>query len=128
MSTWRWVGERVVLAMHDAQLAQFGGLDGVRDLNALRSALARPEQLAVYGDPPPDAAALAAAYAYGLARSHAFSDANKRTAWAVARVFLLDNGHQLRFVMTDMVETMVQLAQDAMSQDQFADWLRQRLV
>ena len=128
MSSWRWVSHDVVLAMHDMQLARFGGLDGVRDANALQSALARPAQLDAYGDPPPDAALLAAAYAYGLARSHAFSDANKRTAWTVARLFLLDNGHALRFDQLEAVEVMVRVAQGSMSQDELADWLRARLA
>lgn len=128
MRPWRWVDHAVVLAMHDMQLAQHGGLDGVRDGNALHAALARPAQLASYGEPPPDAADLAAAYAHGLARSHAFSDANKRTAWVTARLFLRDNGYVLRFDQAEAVEVMVAVAQGAMSQDELADWFRTRLV
>ncbi|HTN67760.1 MAG TPA: Fic family protein, partial [Burkholderiaceae bacterium] len=74
--------------MHESQLARHGGLDGLRDKNAVESALARPLQLELYGDPKPDAADLAAAYAFGVAHNHGFSDGNKRTAWVVARVFL----------------------------------------
>lgn len=128
MNAWVWIERQAVLALHDVQLARYGGLDGVRDSNALDAALARPEQLDAYGEPPPDLAALAAAYGHGLARSHAFSDANKRTAWVVTRLFIARNGRQLAFDPLEAVEVMVQVAQDAMSQDQFADWLRQRLA
>ena len=82
--------EDVAFAIHDHQLAEHGGPEGVRDAGALESALARPRNLAAYERP--DAAALAAAYAYGLARNHPFADGNKRTAWVVARVFLAING------------------------------------
>ena len=95
MTAWRWVGLAAVHAIHDRQLAEHGGLPGVRDLGAIESALARPQNLAAYGEP--DAADLAAAYAYGLARNHGFADGNKRTAWVAARVFLADNGYGLRF-------------------------------
>jgi death on curing protein len=74
------VREDVIFAMHDRQIAEHGGLDGVRDKGAVRAALAPPQQLAHYGDPAPDAADLAAAYAYGLVRGHGFSDGNKRIA------------------------------------------------
>jgi death on curing protein len=80
---WRWVREDVVFAIHEVQLARHGGLDGIRDRNVIESALARPKQQTIYGDPPPDCADLAAAYAYGIARNDGFSDGNKRTAWVV---------------------------------------------
>lgn len=64
---WRRVGLDVVLAIHDRQLAEHGGLDGVRDPGMIESALARPVNLAGYGDP--DAAESAAACAVGLAKN-----------------------------------------------------------
>lgn len=67
-----------------------GGLDGIKDRNAIESVIARPQNLVDYGNPIPDAAALAASYAYGFARSHGFSDGNKRIAWLAARLFLAD--------------------------------------
>ena len=76
-------------------------MDGIRDLGALESAPARPANLAAYGDP--DAADLAASYAFGLLRDQAFFDGNKRTAWVTARVFLADNGRHLRFDPLDAV-------------------------
>ena len=75
-----WISKRLALAIHDRQLAEHGGSIGVRDETLLDSAIARPQQLFAYGDPPPDLAALSASLAYGLARNHPFIDGNKRTA------------------------------------------------
>lgn len=115
-------------AVHDMQLAQHGGLTGLRDQNAVRAALARPEQLAAYGEPPPDAAALAAAYAFGIARNHGFNDGNKRTAWVVARLFLADNGYTLRVNPAEAISIVEQVAAGAIAEAALADWFRQRLV
>lgn len=128
MSAWRWVRVDLVYAVHEVQLARHGGLDGIRDQNAVESALSRPEQLHVYGHPPPDAAQLAAAYAYGLARNHGFSDGNKRTAWVVARVFLADNGASLQFSEVDAIRVMQAVAAGLLDEEQLAHWFRQRLV
>lgn len=127
MTGWRWVRTDVVYAVHEVQLARHGGLDGLRDPNAVQSALARPEQLARYGNPPPDAAQLAAAYAYGLARNHGFSDGNKRTAWVTARVFLADHGIRMRLNSIDAIQTMEAVASGAMDEPQLVDWFRQRI-
>lgn len=128
MTPWRWVRADLVYAVHEIQLARHGGLDGLRDQNAVESALARPEQQNIYGKPPPDAAQLAAAYAYGLARNHGFSDGNKRTAWVVARVFLADNGVRLQFSELDAIQTMGAVAGGSLDEPQLADWFRQRIV
>lgn len=90
---WEFLSRQVVEAMHDEQLRRHGGARGVRDENALESALARPPNKAAYGDP--DAHELAAAYVFGLARNHAFVDGNKRTAIVAAGAFLLINGYRL---------------------------------
>lgn len=126
MTAWRWVRSDLTYAVHDRQLAEHGGLDGVRDKGAVESALARPQNLEVYGDA--DAAALAAAYAYGLARNHGFADGNKRTAWVVARLFLADNGYRLRFDPADAVKTMEMVAAGALEEAQLGEWFRQRIV
>lgn len=128
MTPWRWVRADLVYAIHEIQLARHGGLDGLRNQNAVDSALARPEQLNVDGNPPPDAAQLAAAYAYGLARTHGFSDGNKRTAWVVARVFLADNDVRLQFSEMDAIHTMLAVASGSLDEPQLADWFRQRIV
>lgn len=128
MRLWRWVMPNVVYAVHDMQLARYGGQDGLRDKNAVESALARPQQLAAYGEPAPDAAALAAAYAYGLARNHGFSDGNKRTAWVIARVFLLDNGERLDFADVDAIRVMRDVAAGTIDEQELAHWFRQSLT
>lgn len=130
MTPWRWVRADLVYAIHEIQLARHSGLDGLRNQNAVDSALARPEQLNVDGNPPPDAAQLAAAYAYayGLARNHGFSDGNKRTAWVVARVFLADNDVRLQFSEIDAIHTMEAVASGSLDEQQLADWFRQRIV
>ena len=125
MTSWRWVNATVVQAIHDRQLAEHGGLSGIRDQGAVESALARPENLAAYSEP--DAAGLAAAYAFGLARNHGFSDGNKRTAWVVARLFLADNGYRLRFDPVEAVRTVEAVAAGAMQEDGLAAWFRNRM-
>ncbi|MGN6500124.1 MAG: type II toxin-antitoxin system death-on-curing family toxin [Tsuneonella sp.] len=121
----RWVSEAVALAMHDRQLAEHGGPAGVRDAGALASALARPVNRWAYGEDDP--CALAAAYAFGLARNHAFVDGNKRTAWLAARVFLRLNGAALRFAERDAIAAVLALAAGELSEDELADWFRQHL-
>ena len=127
MNLWRWIKPALVYAVHDMQLARHGGLVGLRDKNAVESALARAQQLASDGDPVPDAADLAAAYAYGLARNHGFIDGNKPTAWVIARVFLIDNGQTLVFTQLDAVQVMQSLAAGLMDEQALAQWFRGRL-
>jgi death-on-curing protein len=120
---WRWVSEDVVLAIHDEQLAEHGGLAGVRDLPLLQSALARPQNLAAYGTP--DVADLAASYAVGIARNHAFLDGNKRTALVVAAgVFLPLNGYKLAAGNGETVRAMLSVADGSMSEPELAIWFR----
>ncbi len=122
---WRWVDAAVIHAVHDRQLAEHGGADGVRDAAGVESALARPVNLASYG--APDAADLAAAYAYGLARNHGFVDGNKRTAWIAARLFLADNGYRLGFDPVDAVRIMEGVAGGTVTEAELAGWFRGRL-
>ena len=124
-SQWRWVGLNVVLAIHDRQLAEHGGADGIRDRNAIESALARPLNLAAYGNP--DVADLAAAYAYGLARNHGFVDGNKRTAWVTARLFLADNGQRLEFDPLDAIRVVEDVAGSHIDDADLAGWFRRHL-
>lgn len=126
MSHWTWVLEDTALAIHSEQLREHGGGDGVRDAGLLQSALARPENLAVYGDP--DVAALAASYAFGIARNHPFIDGNKRTAYVVGELFLALNGYELIASDTDGVLTFMALAAGELSEDQLADWMRANIV
>jgi death-on-curing protein len=123
---WRWIRVDTLYAIHDHQIAEHGGLPGVLDADRLQAALARPRNLAAYKKP--DAAALAAAYAYGLLRNHGFADGNKRTAWVVARLFLADNGFRLRFDAMDAVRTIEASAADTLSERQLAAWFRQKII
>ena len=124
--SWQWVREDVVYAIHDAQLAEHGGLSGLTDPRRLQAALALPRNLAAYGEL--DAAALAASYAIGLTRNHPFADGNKRTAWVVVRLFLADNGYRLRFDPADAVRIMESVAAGTLTEAQLADWFRGRLL
>jgi death-on-curing protein len=126
VTPWRWVRADVLYAIHDRQLAEHGGLSGVLDAGRLEAALARPQNLAAYESP--DAAALAAAYACGLALNHGFADGNKRTAWVVARLFLTDNGYSLHFDPTAAVLTMESVAAGQLSEPDLAAWFRQRIL
>ncbi|MGH8273871.1 MAG: type II toxin-antitoxin system death-on-curing family toxin [Gammaproteobacteria bacterium] len=122
--------KRLVLAIHDRQLAEHGGSVGVRDEGLLESALARPEQLFVYGDLPPDLADLAdlaATLAYGLARNHPFVDGNKRTAYVACRTFLDINGASLIAAAEEKYLTVLALAEGKLEVEEFAGWLRIRL-
>ena len=123
--TWRWVQQSVVFAIHDRQLAEHGGMDGIRDRGMIESALARPVNLASYGNP--DAAQLAAAYAYGLAKNHGFLDGNKRTAWVTARLFLADDGLKISFASLDAIRTMEAVAAGRMDEAALADWFRRQI-
>ena len=120
----QWVSEAVVLAVHDAQLAEHGGAPGLRDESLLLSALARPRNIATYGTP--DLADLAAAYAVGIARNHAFVDGNKRTAIIVAAgVFLPVNGYELAATNEEMVRVMLAVADGSMPEIKLAAWFRE---
>ena len=121
---WIWVAADVVAAIHDRQLAEHGGGDGLRDAGLLSSALARPENTAAYGTP--DAADLAAAYAFGIAKNHPFIDGNKRTAWVVARLFLRLNDARLTFGPAEAVVTVEALAAGSLDEAGLAAWFRAR--
>jgi death on curing protein len=123
MSRWIWLDRAVILAVHDMQLAEHGGGPGLRDAGLLESALARPLNLAAYGEP--DAPALAAAYGYGISRNHAFIDGNKRTGFVAAELFLRLNGYNRTAADADCVLTMLAVAAGDLGEDAFAAWLRQ---
>ena len=121
-----WIDLDLALAIHDRQLAEHGGGVGLRDLSLLESALARPLNSWNYSES--DAAALAAAYAFGIARNRPFVDGNKRTAWVAARLFLRLNGEVLRFEPADAIATMLSLAAGELSEEELAAWFRERIA
>ena len=120
-----WLDVQIALAVHDRQLAEHGGGQGVRDPALLESALARPRNRWGYGED--DRCALAAAYAYGIARNHPFVDGNKRTAWVFARLFLALNGVKLRFAPEEAIRAMLALAGGEVSEEEMAAWFRERV-
>ena len=122
--SWAWVSSSAVFAIHDRQIAEHGGLDGIRSLDAVESALARPANLANYGDP--DWADLAAAYAFGLAMNHGFLDGNKRTAWVTSRLFLALNGVSLEFEALEAVQVMERVSAGDAGERELAAWFRAR--
>ncbi|HEY0628821.1 MAG TPA: type II toxin-antitoxin system death-on-curing family toxin [Sphingomicrobium sp.] len=126
MTVWKWLRADTAEAVHDEQLAEFGGGEGTRDSGALLSALARPQNLAAYG--APDAPDLAAAYAYGVAKNHPFVDGNKRTAWVLARLFLHKNGISLAYRDAEAVLAIYQVAAGELSEEQLANWFRERIA
>jgi len=125
VTEWRWVDRRVVLALHAEQLRAWGGGQGLRDEGLLDSALARPRNLAAYGEP--DLADLAASYAYGMAKNHPFVDGNKRTALVVCETFLIDNGQSLDASDPELAVLFEELAAGGVSEDELAQWLREHV-
>ena len=126
MEAFVWVDQAVVEAIHDAQLAEHGGLAGVRDPGLLASALAKPLNLSAYGQP--DMAACAAAYGCGIARNHPFVDGNKRTAFVVTALFVAINGCELAADNAESVVVMLAVADGAMGEEAFASWLRDHIA
>ncbi len=121
-----WIDEAVIDAVHDAQLAEHGGLSGIRDAGMLASALARPRNLAAYEEP--DVSRCAAAYGFGLARNHPFVDGNKRTAFVAVELFLELNGFTLHASDADSVMTMLGVAEGSIDERRFAAWFRKQVV
>jgi death-on-curing protein len=119
-----WVGEAVVLAMHERLLAEHGGAQGLRDAAMLDSALARPRQLYAYGDP--DVCDLATAYAAGIVRNLPFVDGNKRVAFMTTYVFLARNGLRLVASEVDAAQIVSALAAREIDEAEFAKWLRDK--
>ncbi len=119
----RWVTKAAVLAIHDEQLAEHGGGQGLRDDGLLEAALGRPHNLFHYGKEP-DVAALAAAYAYGLAKDHPFVDGNKRTSFVVCELFLALNGFELTMDDATAVATWLALAAGGMTEEALAERIR----
>jgi death-on-curing protein len=124
-----WVGADEALAINRMLVAQFGGLDaGVRDENLFQAALGRPLNKWHYDEPKPDLFALAAAYAFGIAKGHVFHDGYKRAAYVVAVTFLDVNAVVSAPAQSDIVASMVALADGSLSEDGLAAWFRKNAV
>lgn len=125
MTVWKWVNRQVLLLLHDESLAEHGGGPGLRDEGLLDSALARPLNLALYGQP--DVADLAASYGVGLAKNHAFVDGNKRAAFLAVGMFLAVNGYRLHATQADATLTVMDVAAGTMDESAFAQWIRDHI-
>jgi death on curing protein len=121
-----WLKRVWVDAIHFQQLKRFGGLYGVRDEGAVESALARARNRWEYGETR-DIVALAAAYGFGLTRSHGYSDGNKRVGFVAMAAFLDLNGWGLEAEEADVVAMMLAIAAGDASEDTLAEWLRDRV-
>lgn len=125
MKNWIWIDPEILLTAHDEQLAGHGGASGIRDRGLFESALARPQNLAAYGQP--DAAALSASYAYGLVKNHAFADGNKRISLIALEYFLELNGFELEADDAQCVLVILSAASGAMDEDGLTEWIRRHM-
>lgn len=126
MTVTKWLSRPAIEIIHREQLAEHGGLQGLKDENALEAALARPLNKTVYGEH--DIFALAAAYLYGLARNHPFSDGNKRTVYLAAFTFLLLNGYLIEATQGEVVEFVLSVAAGEIDEEGATRFLRDHTV
>lgn len=121
-----WVEKEALLLLHAKSLARFGGADGLLDNGLLDSALARPRN-AFHYDGLRDVAALAASYAFGIAKNHPFTDGNKRAAFMAVGLFLGANGWELNAEPADAIQAVLALTGSRIGEAEFAAWLRLRI-
>jgi death on curing protein len=126
MQKWQWIDKQLLITLHDESLLLHGGASGIRDEGLLDSALNRAVNLALYSEP--DFAELAAAYAVGLAKNHAFVDGNKRVAFLAVGLFLGLNGYKLIANQTAAIQTMLAVASGEMQEVDFAGWIRENSI
>jgi death on curing protein len=122
-----WLDEKILKILHLEQLQQFGGLIGIRDEGLLLSALARAQNRWAYNTPKPDVIALAASYAFGIAKNHPFFDGNKRTSLIACQMFLQQNGLMLNAPQPEQVQTILSLASGGIGEAELEAWLRPRV-
>ena len=123
-----WVLKSAVTLIHKRQLAEHGGLDGIRDDGMLESALVKPQNLYSYSSPTPTLAQLAASYAFGIARNHPFIDGNKRTALVVCELFLRLNRYAIEVSKEEKYSTFMSLAEGTLSEKDLANWLSKHII
>ncbi len=121
-----WLSRRIVDAAHADQLRQHGGAAGLRDENALESALARPRNKWVY-EPDIGIASLAAAYGYGLATNHGYSAGNKSVAFMAMYLFLGLNDWELEVAEPEVVEVMLSVADGRLGEKALALWVHEHI-
>jgi death-on-curing protein len=121
MSDWVWIDEEDCLSAHGKLLNHFGGLAGIRDEGLLKSALARPQQLAHYEGA--ELFRLAASYAHGIVKNHPCLDGNKRTGFVTAALFIEANGYRLIAPEEEAVVQTLGLASGLVGETEYAAWL-----
>jgi death-on-curing protein len=122
-----WMDKPEVLIAHSMQLAEHGGSDGIRDETLLDSALAKPRNQFAYADSI-SLPRLAASYAFGIARNHAFIDGNKRTALVVSEGFLRVNGMKVVSTPEEKYFTFVNLAEGSLTEEELTTWFTEHAV
>ncbi len=122
-----WVNRRALEHLHSESIAQHGGADGLRDEGLFESALARPQNLFAY-EGVADPARLAASYAFGLAKNHAFVDGNKRVAFIAAGLFLRLNGFRLIADQAQATLIVLSVASGAFGEDELAAWIGRNIA
>jgi death-on-curing protein len=125
MSERKWILEEAVYAIHQRQISEHGGIDGIRDENLLSSALARPQNLESYSENV-QISQLAASYAFGIAKNHPFLDGNKRTAYVVIRTFLLLNGFDINASQEEKYLTFLKLAEGSLTEHELFEWIKEK--
>jgi death-on-curing protein len=118
----KWISKRALLLLHEESLAEFGGPRGLRDEGLLESALARPENLHAY-NPASTLPDLAAAYGFGIAKSHPFVDGNKRAAFLSIGLFLSINGYRMTADQLEAITIMLGIASGTVAESALAAWL-----
>lgn len=121
----RWPSRAAIVAIHDRQLAEHGGLPGLRDEGLLESALARPRNLFAYSEDKPDIPALAASYTFGLASNHPFLDGNKRIAMIAGFLFAETNSYRITASEQEAYITIMKLAAGELGEQELAAWFRE---
>ena len=122
-----WISKKVLLLLHEESLSMFGGARGLRDEGLLDSALGRPQNRLAYNSAS-TIAELAASYAFGIAKNHAFVDGNKRAAFLSIGVFLSSNGYAFKAGQVDAIQTILALASGSLDEPGLAVWIKANMA
>ena len=115
-----------IIGIHQSQIAEHGGMQGIRDMSLLKAAVARPQQIYAYETPLPGLPRLAAAYGYGIIQNHPFVDGNKRTGLVCLGIFLELNGQRLVGSAVDIFSTIVATASGTLTEDHLVAWVERQ--
>ena len=119
-----FLDEKLILSIHQRQIAEHGGEPGLRDAGLLASAVDRPQNIMAYKEGA-DVFELAAAYAFGIIKNHPFIDGNKRVGYISMRLFLKLNGIDFFATPAEKYSVIIRLADGKIDEKALANWLRQ---